>query len=83
MLLEPLGRRVGVHATALVEDADAFFEKLPRAIAAGEVSLRQLEDWPIFLEMRADSRMASQIRRLKRRGKKATTRKPRRRPAKA
>lgn len=43
---------------ALQDKADEFFERLPRALKAEELSKEELRDWPIFTDMRGDPRFA-------------------------
>jgi hypothetical protein len=47
---------------ALADDAAEFFKLLNRALASGEIEPWEARDWPIFREMRKDSRFATALK---------------------
>jgi hypothetical protein len=50
------GLRFQLGYLALVERNDDFFSLVPRALQAGEISDDELQEYPIFYEMRSDPR---------------------------
>lgn len=53
--------RFQVAILALMDENDRFFELLPKAIAAEEIEITHLKEYPIFRELRKDSRFDSFI----------------------
>ena len=59
---------------AIKSDVTGFFELLPVVLASGRVTAHDLEDWPIFREVRSDERFQTAVLELK--AKQATTIQP-------
>ncbi len=54
-----VSRRYRLGWLALCEDNDKFFELVPEVIKVGDITLRELKKFPIFVEIRKDSRFAT------------------------
>jgi len=54
----PKHRRFALGRASLLEQADVFFEILPKALAAEDITIANLKEWPILDEMHADPRFA-------------------------
>lgn len=63
-------RRFVLVRASLLEQADEFFELLPKALSADDIDIGALEEWPILDEMRADPRYAKVIAETKRRARR-------------
>lgn len=53
-----LGSHFQLVQLALLDEADAFYEHAPEVYKGGGIQAEQLNSWPIFEEIRADSRFA-------------------------
>ena len=60
-----INRRFALARASLLEQADEFFEILPKALGGEDVTINNLEEWPILNEMRADPRLLKGIQEAK------------------
>lgn len=58
-------RKYAIVRASLLERADEFFEILPKALAAEDVTIGTIKEWPILDEMRKDPRFAKVIEEAK------------------
>jgi hypothetical protein len=55
-------RRFALARASLLQQADEFFEILPKALAAEDITIEYLKEWPILDEMRGNPRFAEVIK---------------------
>jgi hypothetical protein len=58
-------RRFALARASLLQQADEFFEILPKALAAEDITIGYLKEWPILDEMRGNPRFAEVIKEAK------------------
>jgi len=58
-------RRFALARASLLEQADAFFKLLPKALSAEDITIGVLKEWPILDEIRTDPRFAKVIEEAK------------------
>jgi hypothetical protein len=56
-----LGAQFQLVQMALLDETDAFFAFAPEVYSEGGIHLEQLNTWPVFEELRADSRFADLV----------------------
>lgn len=54
-------RRFALARASLPENADEFFKLLPKALAAEDINIKNLKEWPILDEIRGDPRFSKVI----------------------
>ena len=60
-----INRRFALARASLLEHADEFFKILPKALAAEDITIGELKEWPILDEIRTDPKFIKVIEEAK------------------